>query len=55
MTVNSAHTGMLVWGVLSGTAQDDCRDHAAAENPTDTHSVSERPRNMASNMPAAKL
>jgi len=55
MTVNSAHTGMLAWGVLIGTAEDDCRDQAAAENPADTHTVSDRPRNMASIMPAAKL
>jgi hypothetical protein len=55
MTVNSAHTGMLAWGALIGTAEDDCRDQAAAENPADTHAVSERPRNMASIMPAAKL
>lgn len=55
MTVNSADTGMLVWGVLTGTAEDDCRDQAAAENPADTHAVSDRPRNMASIMPAAKL
>jgi len=55
MTVNSADTGMLAWGVLIGTAEDDCRDQAAAENPADTHAVSDRPRNMASIMPAAKL
>lgn len=41
--------------MLIGTAEDDCRDQAAAENPADTHTVSDRPRNMASIMPAAKL
>ena len=53
--MNSAHTGMLACRVLTGTAEDDCRDQAAAENPADTHAVSDRPRNMASIMPAAKL
>lgn len=53
--MNSGHTGTLKSGMFSGTAEDDCRDQEAAANPADTHSVSGRPRSIASNMPAAKL
>lgn len=55
MSVYSAQAGMLESQMFSGTVKDDCMDQAAAVNPADTHSVSGRPRNMASIMPAAKL